>query len=308
MCLVAFAINSSERWPLVIAANRDEFLSRPTLPLSRWHGASGQEIISGRDLQAGGTWLGITPGGRVAFLTNVREAQAPAAPRSRGELVTRWLEASGDARDFARALEQDGAAYGGFNLVLGDFQRNAWSWLSNRHGGTSTLLLQGLAPGVYGLSNAALNTPWPKTTALQRVLADALTSQAHAPAPDALQARLWTALASRDRAALEHLPATGVPQAMEQALSSAFVDVPERAYGTRSSTVLLACARDNRENVRRWDVQVQERTHLRAIDKTGHGAADALLVRNELIAWQQSGKIPTAGPERLTESAGEPLL
>ncbi|MEO5661075.1 MAG: NRDE family protein, partial [Polaromonas sp.] len=233
---------------------------------------------------AGGTWLGITPGGRVAFLTNVREGQPQDAPRSRGELVTRWLETSGNASDFALAL--DGAAYGGFNLVLGDFQTESWSWMTNRHGAASTLHAQPLAPGVYGLSNAALNTPWPKTTALQSALADALPAQDAA----ALQARLWTALASRDRAAPEHLPATGVPQAMEEALSSAFVDYPERAYGTRSSTVLLACARDRRQDGR-WDVQVQERTHRRAMDKTGHGA-DTPLIRNELIAWPQSGGNP----------------
>ena len=295
MCLVAFAINSSARWPLVIAANRDEFFNRPTLPLGRWHSATGQEIIAGRDLRGGGTWLGISPGGRVAFLTNVREAQPPAASGSRGELVTRWLESSADAGDFARALEQDCAAYGGFNLVLGDFQTDSWSWLSNRHGGASTLHkhlhFQALAPGVYGLSNAALNTPWPKTTALQRVLADALSAQADAPATEALQARLWTALACRDRAPHEQLPATGVPLAMEEALSSAFVAFPERAYGTCSSTVLLASTHENRKDVRRWDVQVQERTHLQAMDKTGHGAITPL-IRNELIAWQQSGGNP----------------
>ena len=291
MCLVAFAINSSARWPLVIAANRDEFLNRPTLPLARWHSASGQEIIAGRDLRGGGTWLGISPGGRVAFLTNVREAQPPAASGSRGELVTRWLESSADAGDFARALEQDCAAYGGFNLVLGDFQRNAWTWLTNRHGAASTLDLQALAPGVYGLSNAALNTPWPKTTALQRVLADALSAQADAPATEALQARLWTALACRDRAPHEQLPATGVPLAMEEALSSAFVEFPEHRYGTRSSTVLLASAHESRMDVRRWDIQVLERTHLRAMDKTGH-CAETPLISNELIAWQQSGGNP----------------
>lgn len=289
MCLVAFAINSSARWPLVIAANRDEFWERPTLPLGRWHSAAGQEIIAGRDLRGGGTWLGISPGGRVAFLTNVREAQPAAAPRSRGELVTRWLESSADAGEFALALEQEGAAYGGFNLVLGDFQTSAWSWLSNRHGGASTLHLQGLAPGVYGLSNAALNTPWPKTTALRRVLADALSDQADVLDPEALQARLWTALASRERAPHAQLPATGVPLAMEEALSSAFVDFPERAYGTRSSTVLLASARNGQEGVRRWDVAVQERTHLPRSEKTGASRGDcanAPQISSDLVTWQ----------------------
>jgi uncharacterized protein with NRDE domain len=296
VCLVAFAINRSARWPLVIAANRDEFWQRPTLPLSRWHSATGQQIIAGRDLRAGGTWLGISPGGRVAFLTNVREAQPAAAPRSRGELVTRWLESSADAGDFALALGQDGAAYGGFNLVLGDFQSKAWNWLSNRHGGTSTLHIQALAPGVYGLSNAALNTPWPKTTALQRVLADALSAQADAPDQDALQAPLWAALANRERAPHAQLPATGVPLAMEEALSSAFVDLPERGYGTRSSTVLVASAQGDREDARRWEVRVQEHTHLPQSDKTGASrsdGSDAPLISSEMITWQPMAPLQT---------------
>ena len=119
MCLVAFAVGASEHWPLVIAANRDEFLERPTLPLARWKTGAGQEIISGRDLRAGGTWMGITPGGRIAFLTNVRQAQPEAALRSRGELVTRWLEGSGDAVDFVAALEGQGAPFGGLT----------WCWV-----------------------------------------------------------------------------------------------------------------------------------------------------------------------------------
>lgn len=257
MCLVAFAINASARWPLVIAANRDEFLDRPTKPLGRWQTPQGQDIISGRDLRAGGTWLGMTPGGRIAFLTNVREAQPRAAPRSRGELVMRWLGETGDADAFARALEPEAVAWGGFNLVLGDVQRNAWSWVTNRSA-ASAMRAQPLKPGVYGLSNAALNTPWPKTVALQGVLAACLD----APEADALRDSLWAALANPERTPREHLPATGVPLEMEEALSSAFVDFPEHAYGTRSSTVLLASAPASIDDSQRWRVQLEERTHL----------------------------------------------
>ena len=89
MCLIAFAIRSSARWPLVVAANRDEYLNRPSAPLARWRSPGGADIVSGRDLRAGGAWFGVTPQGRVAFLTNVRELNAPDVPRSRGELVTR---------------------------------------------------------------------------------------------------------------------------------------------------------------------------------------------------------------------------
>ena len=119
MCLIAFAIGASQRWPLVVASNRDEFLDRPTLPLARWHTDAGTEIISGRDLRAGGTWLGLTPGGRLAMLTNVRGPASLTGEKSRGELVTRWLDSGVGAGSFAAQI--DAAAYGGFNLVLGDF-------------------------------------------------------------------------------------------------------------------------------------------------------------------------------------------
>lgn len=255
MCLVAFAIGASDHWPLVIAANRDEFLERPTLPLARWQTASGQTIISGRDLRAGGTWMGITPAGRIAFLTNVRQAQPEAAPRSRGELVTRWLDSSGDAAGFVAALEDKGAAFGGFNLVLGDLRQKAWTWVTNRYEGASALHAQALAPGLYGLSNAGLDTPWPKTLELKRVLTAALQTS---DGPEGLQKLLWTALDSRQRALPADLPHTGVPPDLEEALSSAFVEVPGRAYGTRCSTVLLATA-----SADAWNIELEERTHGR---------------------------------------------
>lgn len=274
MCLIAFAINASERWPLVIASNRDEFLNRPTLPLARWQTPSGHQIVSGRDLRAGGTWLGMTPTGRVAFLTNVREAGALAAPLSRGELVTRWLEADCDAAAFVAALqtsEGKPGGYGGFNLVLGDFHRNAWTWVTNRPApgnkpasGAANWQLQTLAPGIYGLSNAALDTPWPKITQVKAALTDTLNLNPDAKDPQALRTPLWAALADRKRASRESLPATGVPLALEEALSSAFVYFPENAYGTRSSTVLLAGAHETFDGRRCWEVQVQEREHLYA--------------------------------------------
>jgi uncharacterized protein with NRDE domain len=271
MCLVAFAIGASERWPLVIAANRDEFLERPTLPLARWKTGSGQEILSGRDLRAGGTWMGITPAGRIAFLTNVRQAQPEAAPRSRGELVTRWLEGNSDAAGFVAALEDKGAAFGGFNLVLGDLRRNAWTWVTNKYtdaSGAPALHAQALAPGLYGLSNAGLDTPWPKTLELKRVLTAALQSGDGAAGKENLQALLWTALGNRRRALLADLPHTGVPPELEEALSSAFVEVPGRAYGTRCSTLLLATASGHD-----WDIQLEERTHVRGEAASAAGQA-----------------------------------
>ncbi|MEO7952994.1 MAG: NRDE family protein [Polaromonas sp.] len=284
MCLVAFAINASSRWPLVIASNRDEFVARPTLPLAPWTSTSGQAIVSGRDLRAGGTWLGLTPAGRLAFVTNVREAQPLAAPRSRGELVTRWLEDDGDAASFVAALRAGHSAYAGFNLVLGDFQRNTWTWVTNRSAATPHWQVRTLAPGVYGLSNAQLDTPWPKTLELKRVLSAALQDAHGELSADQLQAPLWAALVNRERAAAGQFPETGVAPAFESALSSAFVDFPEHGYGTRSSTLLLASAPTAQGEDRRWDVLVEEKTHQPVRTTAG----EALPIERCQLSWQQA--------------------
>ena len=264
MCLIAFAIGASQRWPLVIASNRDEFLARPTLPLAKWRSDLGHEIISGRDLRAGGTWLGVTPSGRVAFLTNVRETSPQSAPFSRGQLVMQWLEAGNDVASFAQALERDNGAYGGFNLVVGDLQRNDWAWMTNKSSASSSgWHVQSLQAGIYGLSNAALDTPWPKTTQLKRVLTTALAETADIPYLDTLQKPLWKALGNRIRAPIEKLPATGAPLAIEEALSSAFVDFPEHQYGTRCSTVLLATRTEaSGETTHPLQIRVEEQTHF----------------------------------------------
>ena len=250
MCLAAFAINASARWPLVIASNRDEFFARPALALAEWQTSAGHSIISGRDLRAGGTWLGITPTGRIALLTNVREPQSPVAPKSRGDLVMRWLQGSMDAGQFM--AQTDRTAYGGFNLVLGDMQTGAWSYLSNRPRATG-LHIQPMTDGVYGLSNAALDTPWPKTLALKAAMNDALKTKSETP--------LWDALASRSRAAMEELPTAGLPLGLETALSSAFVDAPESGYGTRCTTLLMARVVKTAEGKQNWQIQVTEKTH-----------------------------------------------
>jgi len=265
MCLIAFAIGASPRWPLVIAANRDEFLDRPTLPLARWHSDAGTEIISGRDVRAGGTWLGLSPGGRLAMLTNVRGPASLTGEKSRGELVTRWLGSAADASSFAAQI--DARAYGGFNLVLGDFKSGAWHWLSNQPG--PGIESSALVPGVYGLSNGALNTPWPKTLALKKALHSALA----ATSEDALETELMAALRDRRRADREDLPSTGAPLALEEALSSAFVDFPEHGYGTRCSTVLVAGAVSDG-----WDLTVQEHTHA-------HRAEDMHGTQNVRLHW-----------------------
>lgn len=251
MCLAAFAINASARWPLVIASNRDEFFNRPTLPLAEWQSSAGHSIISGRDLRAGGTWLGITPTGRIALLTNVREPLCEETTLSRGDLVMRWLQGSMDAGQFM--AQTDHTAYGGFNLVLGDMQSGAWSCLSNRPV-NGKLHCQPMANGVHGLSNAALNTPWPKTMVLKAAMNDALKTTSETP--------LWEALANRSRAAKAELPLTGLPLELETALSSAFVDAPDRGYGTRCTTLLVARVVKTAQGKQNWQIQVTEKTHV----------------------------------------------
>lgn len=238
MCLLAFALNAHADFPLVIAANRDEQWRRPTLPLQAWTLPSGKTVYSGRDQEAGGSWLGLSEDGRVALLTNVRSGSLEPGPRSRGELVTQWLEAGGSWS--AWTAERDAHPYGGFNLVLGDTTRGEWVWLTNRPQEDHVPLIQGrwyghpLTDGVYGLSNAGLDTPWPKTLALKQALqAHLLVPEGSSEAPPLLNALLD--MTPYPDAALPH---TGVPLPVERELSSAFVHAPQRGYGTRSSLLV----------------------------------------------------------------------
>ena len=298
MCLIAFALHASSRWPLVIAANRDEFLDRPTVPLARWKTPQGQAILSGRDLRAGGAWFGLTaggPGGRVAFLTNVREADPLPAPRSRGELVTRWLESQICPEDFVASLAANPMAFAGFNLVVGDVERSQWHWVTNRPSAAKQNGIawhhEALKPGVYGLSNAALDSPWPKTTQLKRVLGQSLYAYEAAGDLDALQADLWHALGSRERAEAARLPHTGIPLAHEEALSSAFVEIPDHGYGTRSSTLLMASAGPGG-----WEVQMEEREHLRTAVQAGQAPNQDWQVRRESLCWPVASALLSALP------------
>lgn len=234
MCLAAIALNTHPRFPLVIAANRDEFFARAATSMAWWRAGS-TEVLAGRDLSAGGTWFGLTRMGRLALLTNVREPgrQIADAP-SRGALVVDWLNMQGDADVFAARLA-DG--YNGFNLITADVTRNTWHWISNR--APAPVLL---APGIHALSNAALDTPWPKAVGLKAALADALDGSTSA---ELLADQLFTALADPTPAPDAALPDTGVGQARERLLSPRFVRMTDPArpgsagYGTRCATVLI---------------------------------------------------------------------
>jgi uncharacterized protein with NRDE domain len=281
MCLIAFALHADPACPLLIAANRDEFLDRPTAALHRWTLADGTEIVAGRDLRDGGTWLALSPQGRVAMLTNVRQSLAGPGSRSRGELVTRWLQGDGDEDRFADTIAP--AAYGGFNLVVGDFHRGRWSWLSNRQPDAPhephapVLHRKALGAGVYGLSNASLDTPWPKTQRLKRAVSEALAGLREPMAADDWMRSLARTLADSAPAEANELPHTGVPDDMERALSSPFVRLPERAYGTRSSLVVSA-----RPAATGWDVHMDEWTHVHT---EAAATLDSARHHRETLSW-----------------------
>ena len=224
MCLIALAWDAHPRFDLVLAANRDEFLDRATAPLHRWPDGT----LAGRDLKAGGTWMGLTDAGRLAMLTNVRRPGAVRADApSRGGIVMQWLH--GGATPAAFCAELAGAGHNPFNLIAGDVTRGELFWTGSDHPAPHPL-----APGLHAVSNAVLDTPWPKLRHLKEGLAQAL--QEHDRAEGLIEA-LLRALSHRERAADAELPSTGVPLELERGLSSVFIDLPH--YGTRSSTVLV---------------------------------------------------------------------
>lgn len=226
MCLIAFAWNVHPHWRLVLLGNRDEFHARPSATLAHWPDSP---IMAGRDLQAGGTWLGVTAAGRCAVVTNVRDPQASLAGWSRGLLVSDYLTDSRGASAQAQTLLAKAASYRPFNLLLFDAQ--AALFLGNHpqpHG-------RALDPGVHALSNAELDTPWPKTCAIRQCLQAWVARAGDDPLP------LLAALADEQIAADDKLPDTGIGLERERWLSSAFVR-GER-YGTRAST-LVAIAHD----------------------------------------------------------------
>lgn len=235
MCLVGIALNVSERFPLVIAANRDEFCSRPTAPLA-WWGDDEEPILGGRDLRGGGTWLGATKAGRIALVTNVRAPEhVPSDAPSRGEIVRYWLSSSVGFDDLERHVTRSGFA--GVNVVA--FEDGRMEHVSN-HGRPRA----SLRDGTHALSNATLDSPWPKAEKLKARLADVMGREARSiPSAEALAEEMLEALADDEVAPDDRLPDTGVGLEMERSLSPAFLRLPELGYGTRSSTVVIATGR-----------------------------------------------------------------
>lgn len=218
MCLIVIGWRRHPDYPLVLAANRDEFYARPTAIAARWPGAP--QVMGGLDLEAGGTWLGITETGRFAAITNVREPHMKKGRYSRGQLTRDFLLSDSSAAHYAQQI--DGKQYSGFNLLLGDGE--SLIYCSNRDGEPRSL-----PPGIYGLSNHCLDSPWPKLVQARESFSRALQDMPK-------EEKIFKLLADQSIVADKNLPKTGVSLAWERLLSAVFVQ--SESYGTRASTVL----------------------------------------------------------------------
>ncbi len=239
MCLIAWNWQPASDFPLLLLANRDEFYAREALPLHWW---PGNTLLAGRDLQGGGTWLGLSRSGRLAALTNYRTATPPRADApSRGELVTSFLQDDGDAAHYLQQLRPRAAEYNPFNLLVFDGQQ-----LLGLESRTGTLV--SMPTGIGGVSNADFQTPWPKLEHLKQGLQTQIKRQAIGVS------ELLPLLQDRTEAPDANLPHTGIPLAMERTLSPAFITTP--AYGTRACSVI---------KMQRTQVEFTEQSH----DATG---------------------------------------
>ncbi len=258
MCLIVVAWRASAAFPLVVAANRDEWRERPAEPARWWSDHPG--LLAGRDLQAGGTWMGITRMGRFAAVTNFRDpSDRRSTARSRGGLVTGFLLGPDSPRHFLDSLAERAHDYNAFNLILGDGANLLYY-------GSRENEVRSIEPGVHGLSNHLLDEPWPKVVQGRRRMEAALASRDPAPA-------LFEMLSDRAVAPDDELPATGVSLEWERRLASALITGED--YGTRASTVLTIASSG--------EVSLEERTR----DAGGHVAG----VASERFTLPQRGAV-----------------
>ncbi|GAB1260717.1 NRDE family protein [Aurantivibrio plasticivorans] len=233
MCLILFAYHSHHDFPFVVAANRDEFYQRNTRPAHFWEDSP--ELLAGKDMEAGGTWLGMTRSGRFAAVTNFRDGNRTPNPQalSRGDLAREFLQSDMSAASYAEMLASKANFYNPFNLLLKD--DSGMVYFNNIN--VETTIIE---PGIYGLGNHLLNTPWPKCkigkTALQRTLDDVNSNTSDAP--ERLSRYLLETLQDSTQATEEELPETGIDREREKLLSSIFISTPQ--YGTRCSTTIVA--------------------------------------------------------------------
>jgi uncharacterized protein with NRDE domain len=221
MCLIAIAYKTHPDYPLLVAANRDEYYERPSAAAEFWKEAP--TLLAGRDLRGGGTWMGVTHGGRFAAITNHRNPPTtPAQPRSRGLLTLDFLLGDMSPAEYMQALADNAADYAGFNLLVGTIE-NLYFYSNIEQ------QVRRLKPGIYSLSNALLDTPWPKQelarSRMQSVVEEAVD-----------HTRLQAVVADRSIFADEQLPNTGIGRELERLLSAQFI--VSEAYGTRATTSL----------------------------------------------------------------------
>ncbi|MBO9128600.1 NRDE family protein [Bacillus sp. 165] len=224
MCLINFAYKIDPNYDLIVAANRDEFYNRPTARAHFWEDAP--HVLAGRDLEKMGTWMGVTKQGRFAALTNYRDpSEITSNKRSRGEVVSQFLLGEASPQDYVKHIQQNRREYPGFNLLVGD--RNSLFYYSNIE--DNIHLLQ---PGLYGISNHLLDTPWPKVQkgkeGLRQCLEDPVENRKEC---------LFSSLQRAEPAPDEDLPSTGVSFEWEKKLSPLFIETPH--YGTRSSALIF---------------------------------------------------------------------
>jgi uncharacterized protein with NRDE domain len=230
MCLLLIALNRHPAYPLVLLANRDEYYDRPSAPAYFWE--EEPSVLAGKDLRAGGAWLGITRKGRIAAITNYRDpASIKQGAPSRGRLVKNFLVGQESPSEYLKKLHEEADRFNGFNLIIGD--KDQLCWYSNRSQGVHPL-----SAGIHGLSNHLLDTPWPKVAESKDALAHLLSDQED-PSPE----DLFRILTDRTIADDQYLPDTGVGLDWERILSPIFIVSP--TYGTRSSTIVLIDAQDH---------------------------------------------------------------
>jgi uncharacterized protein with NRDE domain len=224
MCLILFAFQESPEYPLVVAGNRDEAYGRPAASAAFW--SDFPQVYGGRDLEMGGAWMGLTTSGRFAAVTNYRDgAPKGMAPRSRGDLVGGYLTGTNTAQPYLQAVATRKSEYAGFSTLAGDLKA---LWYLSNYGEA----VEAVAPGVHGLSNHLLDTPWPKVAKGKRELAALLHDGRLS------LANLFEMLTDRSVAPPEALPETGVGVRREKQLGPKFIAVDDR-YGTRASTVII---------------------------------------------------------------------
>lgn len=223
MCLIFLSLNAHPVYKLIIAGNRDEFYQRKTSPAHFWE--DHPDLLAGRDLEAGGTWMGITKKGKISLVTNYRDLYnlKPDAP-SRGQLVMNYLLNGDQPRNYLNSIAETGSIYNGFNLIVG--YPDELHYYSNYKKG-----VEKIPDGMHGLSNHLLNTPWPK---VERGLTKFRSIVEHKKLEIA---ELFTMLYDEEIASDDQLPDTGIGLERERMLSSMFIKSP--GYGSRSSSIIL---------------------------------------------------------------------